>query len=310
MASQFDIEDAPPFPYYGGEPQYDMSRQIMPSGYQSPGYGGEVFSGSPASEIDLANASASMPRVYATPGANAYEAEQQAIEMRDPRVAFAVQKQKVQAEEDAIRFSGQKEFEQLVSGGATPEEALRRTAGKLFYNHPDKMATALGHIPAAGTVPNTLPAVPIIGPDGRPIGNAVYSSGGKLHATQFAPPERPPPEVVATQKIASQNVDSLRRELERAKKVAGLDPGDRDAARLALSLQRQLMEAEKGFVQGSTNWMQPKAAPAAAADFSNPARMSPATAPDRVKVTKDGKQFWLPKSQLDEAQGQGYKLVP
>ncbi len=50
-------------------------------------------------------------------------------------------------------------------------------------------------------------------------------------------------------------------------------------------------------------------APAAAAPAQRPAASAPAAA-DKVVVEKDGKKFRLPKAQLDQAQREGYKLVP
>ena len=290
------IQDAPPFPAFGPpEPQYDMGRQIMPSGYQPPEQS-PVWQGSPSSEIDAANAAAPMNRVYGTAQDNAYLAEQRGQMMLDPRYAIAQQKMQIQAQEDAIRFAGQKEFEQLVSGGATPEEALRRTAGKLYYNHPDKLAMALSRVPAVGTAPSQLPAVPIVGPGGENIGHAVYGPGGKLHATEFTSTGKPPPDVVAGQKVAQGEMESLRRELNQARKDAAADPGNPDLGRRAATLQGQLNAAQQAFVQGSTNWMRGPAATAPPiVDFANPKQMNLANQPgpsgaEMIRLTKDGRR--------------------
>src|SRR4029079_15116847 len=147
----------------------------------------DVWSGSPAADIDLANRADRPQQVYGTAQDNAYLSEQRGQAMLDPRYATAQAKLRIPAEEEAVRFAGQKEFQQLVAGGATPEEALRRTAGKLFWNHPDKLAAALSRRPSPGVVPTELTAIPITS-DGERIGNAVYGPKGQLRSTQFSAP--------------------------------------------------------------------------------------------------------------------------
>ena len=246
------IQDAPPYP------------MIMPE---------EVWRGSTPDAIDAANAQPGIA-TPTTPEQDRFiiqrnEDERNASLGIDPLKA---RKAKVDAEESAIRFSGQQEFNQLVSGGATPEEALRRTAGKLFFNHPDKMAMALSRVPEAGAVPSTVNAVPItVG--GKTVGTAVYDQRGRLHATQFQPTTvKPPPEIVAQERVNRSQMDSARRELEQARKdiSKALDPQEKqDAARRALAAQNKLADLEKAYVAGTTNWMTPAAvnAPAAPATF-------------------------------------------
>lgn len=233
-----DIQDAPPYP------------MIMPE---------EVWSGSPSDVIDAANA---QPGIVSqtTPEQDRFiiqrnEDERNAALGIDP---LRARKAKVDAEESAIRFSGQQEFNQLVSGGATPEEALRRTAGKLFFNHPDKLAMALNRVPSAGETPTSLTGVPItLG--GKTVGTAVYDPRGRLHATQFAPTSvKPPPEVIAQERVTRSQMDSARREIEQARKdvAKAIDEKEKqEATRRQLAAQNKLSDLEKSYVVGTTNWM-------------------------------------------------------
>lgn len=58
--------------------------------------------------------------------------------------AMNARRQAAQAkmQQDAVRFAGQREFEELIKGGATPQEALRRTLGKLTFQDPKAMVSA------------------------------------------------------------------------------------------------------------------------------------------------------------------------
>lgn len=60
-------------------------------------------------------------------------------------------------EEDANRARGMMEYQALVRDGATNEEAFRKTAGLLFWQHPDKLAQALARVPGPET-----PFAPVI----------------------------------------------------------------------------------------------------------------------------------------------------
>lgn len=84
-------------------------------------------------------------QVEGTSMSNAYLAELEANRLRsaDVRTRIAEANQRAKAEEQAMRLAGQMEYQQLVGAGATPEEALRRTAHKLYFNSPAGLATAL-----------------------------------------------------------------------------------------------------------------------------------------------------------------------
>lgn len=195
------IQDAPPFGYIEPPP--------------------EVWRGSSDAEIDAFNARPGIVR-YTTP-----EQDQRLIQRNidEQNVALGIdplkaRKYQVEAEETAIRFAGQREFNQLVGGGATPEEALRRTAGKLFFNHPDKMAMALGRVPAPGAIPTSVNAVPIIDPTtGERLGSSVFSPRGQLHATQFQKPGALTPDELAQRNLAGKDIDAMNRELSALKKA-------------------------------------------------------------------------------------------
>lgn len=264
----------------------------------------EVWSGSPAGDIDAANRSAPYSRVYATPEDNAYIAEQRGQAMLDPRYLVASNRVRVQAEEDAMRFAGQREFAQLVAGGATPEEAMRRTAGKLFWNHPDKMAAALAKTPGQGVVPTQLNAVPMMAGN-QQIGNAVYDPHGRLHSTQFTGPMHQPPDVVAGQKMLAGEIDELERDLNRQRKALEGDRNNQELARTALATQQRLEQMRQQYVTGSTNWMgkasQPPRVDVPA--FGDPAPRSaavdasPFKEGEIVRNKKDGKRYRIVNGQ-------------
>lgn len=48
-----------------------------------------------------------------------------------------------EAKAAAIRYQGQQEYSLMISQGAPPDEALRRSAAKMFYNHPGGETAAL-----------------------------------------------------------------------------------------------------------------------------------------------------------------------
>lgn len=89
-----------------------------------------------------------------------------------------------QSQELAMRARGQMEYSQLVSGGATPEEAYRRTAHLLNWNHPDKLAQALARIPGADT-----PFTPII--EDVEGGRVLRTSPRGAHFIRDMPPKMP-----------------------------------------------------------------------------------------------------------------------
>lgn len=135
-------------------------------------------------------------QVYGTPENNAWIAEQRAL--ASVGMSPQQQRQKVlleaEVQEQAMRTEGQLEYQQLVTGGALPEEAYRRVAGKLNWNHPDKLALALDRLALPGVIPGSINSVPIQGEGGARIGDAVYDAAGRLHATRFSDPFRQTPE--------------------------------------------------------------------------------------------------------------------
>lgn len=88
---------------------------------------------------------------------------------------------RIKAEQNAIRFAGQQEYQSLVEGGATPEEALRRTAHKLYYNSPEHLTAALRYTKPPPPLATNIQAVPIMGADGKPIGMGVPNPRGGVH---------------------------------------------------------------------------------------------------------------------------------
>lgn len=231
-------------------------------------------------------------QVYGTPENNAWIAEQRALAGISPQQ----QRQKLllnaEIEEQAIRTEGQLEYQQLVKGGALPEEAYRRVAGKLLWNHPDKLALALDRVSVPGVIPGSINSVPIQGEGGTRIGDAVYDAAGRLHATRFADPNRQTPEQKMGITIDKERRDQLAAELRSINRALN-DP---------IGVVKPETLARKKELEAQLEGMRAKA-------MGAPEPQAPAPAStDKVIVVKDGKRFRLPKSQLDEAIKDGYTL--
>lgn len=108
--------------------------------------------------------------------------------------AQALQRQQqaahAKAEQDAVRFQGVQEYGELVKGGATPQEALRRTAGKINYQNPAAIFQTTRMLTTTPELPT--PTVEEIG------GVKVINFGNRrqiIPGQSIAPksPPRPPP---------------------------------------------------------------------------------------------------------------------
>jgi hypothetical protein len=62
------------------------------------------------------------------------------------RSAIAVQQYRDEQKAQAIRWQGAQEYDTLVKSGVAPQDALSRTAPKLFFNEPRALAGAAGDI--------------------------------------------------------------------------------------------------------------------------------------------------------------------
>lgn len=214
MATLIDDEDPSLVPFSRGaiNPADVIEGEIpVPSGRM---FFGSTPSG-PSMEVPPG-----LPQVYGTASDNAYLSEQRALAGLDPRSQRQQALMKAELEEQAMRTAGQLEYQQLVQGGALPEEAYRRVAGKLNWNHPDKLALSLDRLPAPGVVPESLNSVPIMGDAGARIGDAVYGSKGQLHATRFANPNAITPEQKMGEKATQRDLDDARRALTHLQRQA------------------------------------------------------------------------------------------
>lgn len=155
---------------------------------------------------------------------------------------------KMQAEEAAVRYAGQSEFNQLVSGGATPAEALRRTATKIFFNHPDKMVQAFSRLEAPGVIPSTINAIPIKDASGNIIGSSVFSPEGKLHATHFSGSLSP--ELQAQRALAGKDINAINQELNalRREKLKAVNAGDTSFDQRIAELEGLLKTARASYL--------------------------------------------------------------
>lgn len=177
------------------------------------------------------------------------------------------------AEREAIRFQGMTEYQQLIDGGATPQEALRRTGSKIWFENPTGFGSAVRQM-------NT-PSIPkIVDVNGY----KVFDFGDRY---QVAPGQNPNKE---------RDMDEFTKKHE------------------YLSAQKAFEATKKGIKQPDGTF---KADDAAVADSARRYRIAgeQLRAPmqnkeeEKVIVTKGGKKFRLPKSQLEAAKKEGYELV-
>lgn len=181
------------------------------------------------------------------------------------------------AERDATRFAAQEEFNELIKGGASPVEAYRRVAPKLHFDNPKDYVDAYTKLnPQKPTIEN------IEGRDFVNWGDGKYSF--------------PPPKPVS-QEFKPSPADKFTHESD---------------YRSAL---KQFETAKKGTQKGGETVTDPMAIADAArrlrlSEQNLKGLYSPKSEPDeKIIVTKDGKKFRLPKSQLEQAKSQGYELV-
>lgn len=201
------------------------------------------------------------------------------------------------AEMRARQFSGQQKYRKLLEGGATPEEAMRLAGPDLFYNDSKGLLASI-----KGSTPRPLRSS--LNPEVTNVdGVKMYRTGPNSFA-QARPeiPAKPPPETVAGQKILTGQITDARNVLERAEKAVAEDRSDVNAVNAALRARSKLRGLEENFMRGSTNWM----------ERPTPAKQvaAPVKADEQVVVVKDGRRYSLPKSQLEEALKQGYKVQP
>lgn len=290
--------------YYAGQEEDAPTLEAIPQGF---------YANSPELPAGTMNdslaASQPGPQTYGTANDNAYLSELRALAnlRQSPQQQRQEQLRKAELEEQSVRTSGQLEYQQLVQGGALPEEAYRRVAGKLNWNHPDKLALALDRIPAQVTTPETSTAVPVMDENGKIIARSVYGRQGHLERTIPVPLPRMPADTTAQQKVAADQMARLSRDLERATKDSETKTGQEqsDATRRALAYRDQLDKLQGQYVNRSTNWQGGATAPQMPPPAETPKE---AAKSDLVRVTApDGKPGTILRSRLKEAIAAGYK---
>lgn len=198
----------------------------------------------------------------------------------------------------ARRLKGLMDFQRLVDGGATEQEALRLTGRDLFAFEPSKM------VKAAGKTQQTF----------DPYFTDV--EGGRLlrrgpNSAQFIPDRQPvmPPDVRARQELLRSEIGALRR--EQANPIYQMMGGS-DTNRIA-DLERKYI-ANASAVGSPPTPVAPPTMQTVVTEGPEGISMrreasQPVASSEKVIVVKDGKRFRLPKSQLAEAEKEGYKLA-
>lgn len=207
----------------------------------------------------------------------------------------------------ARRMKGLMDFQRLVDGGATEQEALRLTGRDLFAFEPSKM------VKAAGKAQQNF----------EPYFTDV--EGGRLlrrgpNSAQYIPTPRSrlTPETEAKQRLLLQQISEMRGGSAIDKLMEQNDP------QLAAGRAGKLAELERQYLANAAATGDTQAATPAAPAFVPETLVSrtpmglemtrtkpppPSTSVEKVIVIKNGKRFRLPKSQLAEAEKEGYKLA-
>ena len=144
----------------------------------------------------------------------------------------------------AIRYQGQMEYEDMISSGMAPDEAMRRAAPKMFYENEGGMtqATRLMQPPESLGSPMTED---VTDDAGNPIGTVLTFPGGKrqvIPARRQAPPD-------ITKDIGfvdlTQQINLISRELQDKKKEIAKQSGlGEQFADVALLRQARLLQEE------------------------------------------------------------------
>lgn len=153
-------------------------------------------------------------------------------------LALKAHQQKLETEKQARRFKGLTEYRSLIEGGATPEEALRRTAPDLYADSLQHLVPALRYSRPTPPVPTQLQAVPILDESGKAIGRGIPNPRGGVH---LVTPPRP-----AAQKLSpadARELDLAKRDLSTA--TSGLADAQKKmlAAKAARFTKKETMAA-------------------------------------------------------------------
>lgn len=156
------------------------------------------------------------------------------------------------AAERAIRFAGQLEYKQLVEGGAKPEEALRRTAHKLFFNSPQHLSAALERTAPLPSVPSEINLVPMRNPQtGETMGYGYMTSSGSI-----SPLSTGRGEIAAQQHIIDQENRQRMSELGQVRRqLSGGSLGLPPAPEEASALSNRLAQLEGDIATGRSNYV-------------------------------------------------------
>jgi hypothetical protein len=225
----------------------------------------------------------------------------------------------IEAQTMARRFKGAQLYQSLVSGGATPPEAFRLAAPDLLFND---VSAQIKAIPKMGSQPF----------------NPTFTDveGGRLlrrgpNSVQFIRNPTPPADQAEKElsrrrtRLDEGQLAIARQDLQRAKairdKLEKSDPGRMQAAQEVARLESALGELQTGYtnIPQSTAVSIPSALePQTVVERTpegismrreTPQRPAETATDEKVVVTKGGKRFRLPKSQLEQARKEGYKLA-
>lgn len=242
------------------------------------------------------------------------------------------QQAEAKAEQDAVRFQGVQEYGELIKGGATPQEALRRTAGKINYQNPAAILPTTRLLQSLEPKPQFDPVIKDVGgvkvmdfgnrkqiipgqslkpPEPTKIPTALNTQLGdvlsQLRALSKMALEKPKDAAKLQPQIAI--LTAKKKEIERIAKEAGVemvdDPEFRDE--VVTEDKRNPVSKLLGFGGPTTTTNK---VPFYPSRESPKKEITPTLEEETVKViNKSGQKGFIKKSKLDAALKAGFKLA-
>lgn len=219
-----------------------------------------VYAGSPAEDIDAANAAAPMQRSYVEPGQEARGFIAADVGPTGDVISGSYDSapddfRALQAQEAAIRYKGMQTYRSLVQGGATPAEAYRLAGADLNFSNPDRALKAESLMQK--NKPKQPQPLEIITKDGHsyyrtPTGGLTLIPGGDDYQK-------------AGQRMLDKQIDDSRRKIAADDKIianANTDEEDKTAAMRRVRLEQgELNKLMDSYKAGSTNYTHASSAP-------------------------------------------------
>lgn len=242
-----------------------------------------VYAGSPAADIDAANAAAPMQRSYVEPGQEARGFIAADVGPTGNVISGSYDSapddlRALQAHEAAIRYKGMQTYRSLLQGGATPAEAYRLAGADLNFSNP--LQAMKLQMQMQKNQPKQPKPLETITKDGHtfyrtPTGGLAPLSGGDEY-------------VKSSQRMLDKQIDDSRKQIAKDYTIATRADVDEDekaaATRRVVAERGRLAKLEADYKTGSTNWTHGATSPAPGPNGIT----SPAPSPTFTQKSKEG----------------------